>query len=271
MCVDAGGSSARGRVLQSLACQPCSWSRAEPASSVRIWPSGCCAITRRPASGSSTTSRPAGWRTCRSRAAAGRAPGDRARGHSRPRHRRAGGGRRRHHLPPGRHALGAALGRRPAGRQRPQRHRHAATCWRRRAGPACRGWCTPRRRRCTATGPSCPSARTSPRRPISPYAVSKATGELYAAVWRRLYGVETVGLRYFNVFGPRQDPKREYAAVIPRFILWGLAGTPLEVHGDGHAVARLHLHRQRRGGQLPGRRGAAASPGRSSTWAAATG
>jgi len=52
-------------------------------------------------------------------------------------------------------------------------------------------------------------------------------------VWTRLYGVETVGLRYFNVFGPRQDPKSEYAAVIPRFILWALEGTPLEVHGDG--------------------------------------
>ena len=46
-------------------------------------------------------------------------------------------------------------------------------------------------------------------------------------------GVETVGLRYFNVFGPRQDPKSEYAAVIPRFILWGQTGKPLQVHGDG--------------------------------------
>jgi UDP-glucose 4-epimerase len=69
--------------------------------------------------------------------------------------------------------------------------------------------------------------------PISPYAVSKAAGEQYAAVWHRLYGVETVGLRYFNVFGPRQDPASEYAAVIPRFILWGMRGQPLEVHGDG--------------------------------------
>jgi UDP-glucose 4-epimerase len=46
-------------------------------------------------------------------------------------------------------------------------------------------------------------------------------------------GVETVGLRYFNVFGPRQDPNSEYAAVIPRFILWGQQGKPLQVHGDG--------------------------------------
>jgi UDP-N-acetylglucosamine/UDP-N-acetyl-alpha-D-glucosaminouronate 4-epimerase len=69
--------------------------------------------------------------------------------------------------------------------------------------------------------------------PLSPYAASKAAGEQYAAVWSRLYGLETVGLRYFNVFGPRQDPASEYAAVIPRFILWALAGTPLVIHGDG--------------------------------------
>jgi UDP-glucose 4-epimerase len=52
-------------------------------------------------------------------------------------------------------------------------------------------------------------------------------------VWTRLYGVETIGLRYFNVFGPRQDPKSEYATVIPRFILLARQRQPLEVHGDG--------------------------------------
>ncbi len=81
--------------------------------------------------------------------------------------------------------------------------------------------------------PELPKREDQPPHPISPYAVSKAAGEQYAQVWTRLYGVETVGLRYFNVFGPRQDPKSEYAAVIPRFILWALAGTPLEIHGDG--------------------------------------
>jgi UDP-glucose 4-epimerase len=81
--------------------------------------------------------------------------------------------------------------------------------------------------------PDLPKREDQPPAPISPYAVSKAAGEQYAAVWHRLYGVETVGLRYFNVFGPRQDPASEYAAVIPRFILWGLRGEPLEVHGDG--------------------------------------
>jgi UDP-glucose 4-epimerase len=81
--------------------------------------------------------------------------------------------------------------------------------------------------------PDLPKREDQPPAPISPYAVSKAAGEQYARVWTRLYGVETVGLRYFNVFGPRQDPTSEYAAVIPRFILWALGGTPLEVHGDG--------------------------------------
>jgi len=78
-----------------------------------------------------------------------------------------------------------------------------------------------------------PKREDQPTAPISPYAATKVAGELYASVWSRLFGVETVGLRYFNVFGPRQDPKSEYAAVIPRFILWGSAGKPLQVHGDG--------------------------------------
>jgi UDP-glucose 4-epimerase len=81
--------------------------------------------------------------------------------------------------------------------------------------------------------PDLPKREDQPPAPISPYAVSKTAGEQYATVWSRLYGVETVGLRYFNVFGPRQDPASEYAAVIPRFILWGLRGEPLQVHGDG--------------------------------------
>ncbi len=82
--------------------------------------------------------------------------------------------------------------------------------------------------------PELPKREDQELAPISPYAVSKVAGEQYARVWHRLYGVETVGLRYFNVFGPRQDPASEYAAVIPKFILWGLTGTPLEVHGEGH-------------------------------------
>ena len=81
--------------------------------------------------------------------------------------------------------------------------------------------------------PDLPKREDQTPAPISPYAVSKAAGEQYAAVWSRLYAVETVGLRYFNVFGPKQDPASEYAAVIPRFILWALQRAPLEVHGDG--------------------------------------
>lgn len=69
--------------------------------------------------------------------------------------------------------------------------------------------------------------------PLSPYAVSKLAGEHYAKVYSDLFGVEAVTLRYFNVFGPRQDPAGAYAAVIPKFIQCALRGEPLPVHGDG--------------------------------------
>jgi UDP-glucose 4-epimerase len=69
--------------------------------------------------------------------------------------------------------------------------------------------------------------------PVSPYAVSKLAGEQYCRVFSRVYDLETVALRYFNVFGPRQDPGSPYAAVIPRFIEAAVAGAVLEVHGDG--------------------------------------
>lgn len=69
--------------------------------------------------------------------------------------------------------------------------------------------------------------------PISPYAVAKLTGEKYCHVFSRTYGLETVSLRYFNVFGPRQDPKSEYSAVIPRFISSMIDGHELTIHGDG--------------------------------------
>lgn len=69
--------------------------------------------------------------------------------------------------------------------------------------------------------------------PVSPYAVSKLAGESYTRVFARLYEMETVCLRYFNVFGPRQRPDSAYAAVIPRFMKWALEGEPLVVYGDG--------------------------------------
>jgi UDP-N-acetylglucosamine/UDP-N-acetyl-alpha-D-glucosaminouronate 4-epimerase len=78
-----------------------------------------------------------------------------------------------------------------------------------------------------------PKKETDTPGPISPYAVSKLAGEYYCKVFSELYGLKTVSLRYFNVFGPRQDANSQYAAVIPRFIQWALDGSPLEVHGDG--------------------------------------
>ena len=72
-----------------------------------------------------------------------------------------------------------------------------------------------------------------PTKPLSPYAVTKCVGEMYAEVFSRLYQLPTVGLRYFNVFGPAQDPKSEYAAVIPRFLTRLLAGEAPTVYGDG--------------------------------------
>lgn len=68
---------------------------------------------------------------------------------------------------------------------------------------------------------------------MSPYAVAKLAGEHYCQVFARVYGLETVCLRYFNVFGPRQDPDSEYAAVIPKFITALLDGRPLSIYGDG--------------------------------------
>src|SRR5437660_8981246 len=81
--------------------------------------------------------------------------------------------------------------------------------------------------------PDLPKREDQPTAPISPYAATKVAGEVYASVWSRLFGVDTVGLRYFNVFGPGQDPNSAYPAVLPRFILWGTQGKPLQVHGDG--------------------------------------
>ena len=69
--------------------------------------------------------------------------------------------------------------------------------------------------------------------PLSPYALSKVAGEHYASVFKHVYGFEIVCLRYFNIFGPRQDPESQYAAVIPRFITALLEGKQPVVYGDG--------------------------------------
>jgi len=81
--------------------------------------------------------------------------------------------------------------------------------------------------------PSLPKTETRTGRPLSPYALSKVVSEEYCRLFYQLYGLETVCLRYFNVFGPRQDPKSEYAAVIPRFATRLLAGLPPVIFGDG--------------------------------------
>ncbi len=87
-------------------------------------------------------------------------------------------------------------------------------------------------------------------RPASPYAAAKAADELYGAVFTETMGLPCVGLRYQNVYGPKQDPSGPYAAVIPRFVELALRGEPLPIHGDGeqsrdfvsvHDVARANL------------------------------
>ncbi|NPA48456.1 MAG: SDR family oxidoreductase [Thermodesulfobacteria bacterium] len=78
-----------------------------------------------------------------------------------------------------------------------------------------------------------PKKEDSLPRPLSPYAVSKLAGEYYCQIFPSLYGLETVVLRYFNVFGPRQDPKSQYAAVIPKFITALLRGEAPVIFGDG--------------------------------------
>jgi UDP-glucose 4-epimerase len=81
--------------------------------------------------------------------------------------------------------------------------------------------------------PTLPKREDLPTHTLSPYAAQKLTGELLCGVFTRIYGLETVALRYFNVFGPRQDPASEYAAVVPRFLTMLLEGQRPVVFGDG--------------------------------------
>jgi UDP-N-acetylglucosamine 4-epimerase len=83
--------------------------------------------------------------------------------------------------------------------------------------------------------PGLPKVEDRIGRPLSPYAVTKYVNELYASVFERTYGVQTVGLRYFNVFGPRQDPDGAYAAVIPGWAGALLRGRECWINGDGEA------------------------------------
>ncbi|MFZ2855863.1 MAG: NAD-dependent epimerase/dehydratase family protein [Rhodocyclaceae bacterium] len=81
--------------------------------------------------------------------------------------------------------------------------------------------------------PDLPKTEDKIGKPLSPYAVSKLVNELYADIFARAYGFKSIGLRYFNVFGRRQDPEGAYAAVIPRWAIALLRGHPVEINGDG--------------------------------------
>jgi len=81
--------------------------------------------------------------------------------------------------------------------------------------------------------PDLPKIEDRIGKPLSPYAVTKLVNELYAEVFGRCYGLNTIGLRYFNVFGPRQNPAGAYAAVIPKWIAAMLKGEPVFINGDG--------------------------------------
>ena len=81
--------------------------------------------------------------------------------------------------------------------------------------------------------PALPKVETETGNPLSPYAVTKCVNELYASQFYRHYGLETIGLRYFNVFGPRQDPDGPYAAVIPKWVAAMIRGEEVNINGTG--------------------------------------
>jgi len=81
--------------------------------------------------------------------------------------------------------------------------------------------------------PGLPKVEEVIGKPLSPYAVTKYVNELYADVFARVYGIETIGLRYFNVFGARQDPNGAYAAVVPRWVSSLIKNEPVYINGNG--------------------------------------
>jgi len=84
--------------------------------------------------------------------------------------------------------------------------------------------------------PTLPKVEAQVGHPLSPYALTKCVDEMYAEVFARCYGTASIGLRYFNVFGPRQDPHGAYAAVIPRWVEAMLQGRPIVIYGDGETT-----------------------------------
>jgi UDP-glucose 4-epimerase len=83
------------------------------------------------------------------------------------------------------------------------------------------------------SNPVLPRSEDQVTKPLSPYAVSKLAAESYVLAYNRAFNLPTVAFRFFNVYGPAQDPNSQYAAVVPRFIRAAIAGTEVEIHGDG--------------------------------------
>ncbi|MBM3261614.1 NAD-dependent epimerase/dehydratase family protein [Candidatus Kaiserbacteria bacterium] len=86
-----------------------------------------------------------------------------------------------------------------------------------------------------------PLVETMPANPVNPYGLHKYIGELFAQMWSQIYGIETVSLRYFNVYGPGMDPNGPYALAVGRFLKARLDGTPITIYGDG-TVTRDFTH-----------------------------
>ena len=161
----------------------------------------------------------------RGRGRRGRPSVIRARAHGRPRHRRSSSTRVRSAPCRGRSRTRSP---RP-----PSTSRARSTSFSPRATRASGVSSRPRPPPCTATAASFRVSRRQAPNPLSPYAVAKLAAERFCVSFTRVYGLETVALRYFNVFGPRQDPTSQYAAVVPRFITAIAAGRPVTMHGDG--------------------------------------
>ena len=155
----------------------------------------------------------------------------------------------------GGHPVGAEVDGRADREPRRQRHRHAARPRARAGAPAIRRLVYAASSAAYGDDPALPKVETMPPAPISPYGGSKLAGEQYAQIYARAYGLETVCLRYFNVFGPRQDPAVRVRGGDPQ-VHHRRAGGQAAAHlRRRHAVARLLLHRQRRRGELQGGRG----------------
>ena len=149
------------------------------------------------------------------------------------RHGGGRGGRRRGlHLPRGGAGLGAGERRAAVGQPRRLRHRDGDAAGRGPAGGRAAGGLCRLQRRLRRPADQ-PKRETDLPAPLSPYAAAKLAAEHYCQAFTATYGLETVALRYFNVFGPRQDPDSPYSAVIPLFITAMLAGRQPVIYGDG--------------------------------------